>query len=54
MAKIITAGIRSGRITMKMVEISVGNRRPPISEVNTSIDSGGKDPLIRRTTKRKD
>jgi hypothetical protein len=54
MAKIITAGIRRGRITMKMVEISVGNPGPPISEVDTSIDSGGKDPSIRRTTRRKD
>jgi hypothetical protein len=33
---------------------SVRNRGPPISEVNTSIDSGSGDPLIRRATKRKD
>ena len=33
---------------------SVENQGPPISEVNTSIDSGRRDPLIRRATKRKD
>jgi hypothetical protein len=33
---------------------SVENQGPPISEVNTSIDSGSRDPLIRRATKRKD
>jgi hypothetical protein len=33
---------------------SVENRGPPITEVNTSIDSGSGDPLIRRATKRKD